>query len=52
MLETLPNLLMLLYYFILSVVAAITTRPWFHASLVPLTALGIVANAALLSFRL
>lgn len=51
-LETWPNLLMLFYYFTLATIAAITKRHWYHATLVPLTALGIVTNAALLSFRL
>ena len=50
--EPLPNFLMLLYYLLLCVLAALTSKPWFHWALVPLTALGILTNAALLSFRL
>ena len=50
--EALPNSLILVYYFAIFVIAAITRASWFHWALAPATALGIVLNAALLSFRL
>jgi uncharacterized membrane protein len=50
--ESWPNLAMLLYYFALSAIAAVTRKPWFHYALAPATAGGVFLNAALLSFRL
>lgn len=50
--DSLPNALPLIYYFTLSVIAATVRTPWFHWALPFLTGLGVVLNAALLSFRL
>lgn len=50
--ESWQNLSMLLYYFVLSLIAAVTQKSWFHYVLAPATAAGVILNAALLSFRL
>lgn len=50
--DSLTNALHLLYYFGLSLIAAFTRARWYHWALPILTGLGVVLNAAFLSFRI
>lgn len=48
----LANVLFLALYFVLSVIATLTRASWYHLTLAPVAAAGILCNAALMSYRL